>query len=110
LAVLKAAEADPTLIDKKITYAIHPQKKMKPHYFRGDSILEGKTYTVRELLHYCIAHSDNHATHALETNVDLSQVLHIFEGVGLPRPDFYNSVSGHDPAAASNSTNRVSYF
>lgn len=91
LAVLKTVEADPSTLGKKITHHHQDGKVMLPQHFQGKAIQEDKTYTLHELLYYCIAESDNHATHALETNIDLQNVINLFGDIDLPIPDLHNN-------------------
>ncbi|MCF8245097.1 MAG: class A beta-lactamase-related serine hydrolase [Saprospiraceae bacterium] len=90
LAVLKKAESMSGMLEKKIVYKKQPGKKMFGQHFQGPSIVEGGTYSIHDLIYYCAANSDNQATHALETNVDLSKVINLFEDIGLPKPDMQN--------------------
>jgi len=55
--------------------------------YKSKSIVLGHTYTVRELLHYMIAYSDNNATSLLFANMDLNQFKKVFTDVGLTAPD-----------------------
>ncbi|MBK9014927.1 MAG: serine hydrolase [Saprospiraceae bacterium] len=87
LAVLKTAEATPGLLEKKIVYKKASEKVMFQQYFQGPTITEGKEYTIHDLIFYCAANSDNNATHALETNVNISSVINLFQDIGLPKPD-----------------------
>ncbi|MBI1223845.1 MAG: hypothetical protein GC192_01295 [Bacteroidetes bacterium] len=91
LAVLKKAEGTPGMLEKKIVYKKQPGKVIFDQHFQGPSITEGKTYSIHDLVFYCAANSDNNATHALETNVDLSKVINLFEDIGLPKPDLQNT-------------------
>jgi beta-lactamase class A len=91
LAVLKTAENSPGLLEKKIVYHKMPGKTMFQQHFQGPSITEGQTYSVHDLIYYCAANSDNNATHALETNIDLSKVINLFNDIGLPKPELQNA-------------------
>ncbi len=90
LGVLKKAEATPGMLEKEIVYKKMPGKVMYQQHFQGPTIEEGKSYSIHDLIFYCAAHSDNSATHALETNVDLSAVIKMFQEIGLPKPDMQN--------------------
>jgi len=87
LAVLKTAEANPGLLEKKIVYKKMPGEVIFNQHFQGPSIIEGETYRIHDLIYYCAANSDNRATHALEANVDVNNVLNLFQDIGLPKPN-----------------------
>lgn len=90
LAVLKIAQASPGMLEQKIVYKKQPEKLIYQQHFQGPAISEGKTYTVHDLIYYCAANSDNNATHALESNIDLTNVVKLFHDIGLPDPDLQN--------------------
>lgn len=82
----KMREKDPGLFDKKVAYTT-PLNLKKQAFFLSKSIELGKTYTIRELLYYMIAYSDNVATMLLNQRMDLVIFKKVFTDLGLPDPD-----------------------
>ncbi len=85
ITYLAMAETDQTVMDKKITF--NKVDNLLHQTFNSATIQPGNTYTVRELLHFMIANSDNNATHLLNQNVDLNLFVKVFTDLNLPRPD-----------------------
>lgn len=86
ITFMKMREKDPGLLDKKIAY-LTPLLLKKQAYFLSKSIEVGKTYTIRELLYYMIAYSDNNATMLLNQRMDLTIFKKVFTDLGLDDPD-----------------------
>jgi beta-lactamase class A len=85
MTFLSMAETDPAVMDKKITF--NKVDNLPHQTFNSSTIQPGNTYTVRELLHFMIANSDNNATHLLNQNADLNLFVKVFTDLNLPRPD-----------------------
>ena len=79
-------EKNPGLLNKKISYAT-PLSLKKQALFVSKHIEVGKTYTIRELLHYMIAYSDNEATMLLNQQMDLDIFKKVFTDLGMANPD-----------------------
>lgn len=88
ITYLREAEADPSILDKKITF--DKSMPVPSQTFNSNSVVPGNTYTVKELLHYMIAYSDNNATRLLNNNVVLSDFLKTFKDLNMPEPDVTN--------------------
>ena len=86
ITFFKMNETTPGLLDRPVTYdkALNLPKQA---YFLSKSIEVGKTYTIRELLYYMIAYSDNNATMLLNQRMDLAEFQKVFTDLGLPKPD-----------------------
>ena len=88
LTILRMAEGNPALLNKKITF---DQKHVVnvPQTYATKTIEPGKSYTVKELLTYMIAYSDNNATQLLNGCMDPQVLVKVFSDVGLtpPKPD-----------------------
>ena len=85
ITYLKQAAAAPQLLDVKITYdreAVVPTQT-----YTSERLKLGKTYTVRDLLHYMIAYSDNNATFLLNQYADVQLFKETFTDLDLPEPD-----------------------
>jgi len=79
-------EKSPGLLNKKITYT-KPLSLAKQALFVSKHIEVGHTYTIRELLHYMIAYSDNEATMLLNQQMDLDIFKKVFTDLGMANPD-----------------------
>ena len=86
ITFFKMNEKTPGLLDRKISYST-PLNIPKKVIFTSKSIELGKTYTIRELLYYMIAYSDNNATMLLNQRMDIGIFQKIFTDLGLPKPD-----------------------
>ncbi|HOZ74396.1 MAG TPA: class A beta-lactamase-related serine hydrolase [Flavobacterium sp.] len=87
ICVLKLEEANPGFLNKTLTFNKAYNIDKKPKYL-SKSIQMGQSYTVKELLTYMIAYSDNNATTLLFDNIDLSVFKKVFTDMGLQAPDF----------------------
>jgi beta-lactamase class A len=88
ITYLKEAEKDPKLLDKKIlceNFGYIPTQT-----YETNTINPGHTYTVRELLHYMIAYSDNNATNLLNKNMDVNSFRKTFTDLKIPEPDLHD--------------------
>jgi beta-lactamase class A len=85
VTILKMEELNPGFLNKEIinnqkySYTTHQNYKSK-------SILLGHKYSIRELLNYMIAYSDNDATTLLFINMDMVQYKKVFTDIGLSVP------------------------
>lgn len=89
IAYLRMAESDPGLLDRIYLFE-RPKGKVWPvQNYLADTIQEGKRYTVRELLRYAVAYSDNNAHYVLSQHLDekVLEDLFIDLGLGLPVRD-----------------------
>ncbi|MEP7165405.1 MAG: serine hydrolase [Ferruginibacter sp.] len=82
----KMNEKTPGLLDRTITYD-KPLNLAKHAIHLSKSIELGRTYTIRELLYYMIAYSDNNATMLLNMRMDVEVFKKVFTDLGLPLPD-----------------------
>ena len=86
ITFMKMNEKTPGLLDKKINYTKPLISEKQAHYL-SNSIQPGNTYTVRQLLHYMIAYSDNNATMVLNNMMDMNIFKKVFTDLGLAEPD-----------------------
>jgi beta-lactamase class A len=86
ITFMKMNEREPGLLDRKLTYD-QPLVSDKVPTYTSRSIELGKSYTIRELLHYMIAYSDNHATALLNRYMDIPTFKKVFTDLGMPAPD-----------------------
>ncbi len=86
ITFMKMNEKNPGLLNKKILYdrELAPQKNA---VYLSKAIEVGKTYTIKELLYYMIAYSDNNATMVLNSMMDLTIFKKTFIDLGIPAPD-----------------------
>lgn len=102
ITFLKMNEKNPGLLDQKVNYTT-PLNLPKKAYYLSKSIEVGKSYSIRELLYYMIAYSDNNATWLLNQRMDLTVFKKVFTDLGLPDPDM---TKGDIPISAKD----YSYF
>ncbi|CAN5858061.1 hypothetical protein BH11BAC4_BH11BAC4_24040 [soil metagenome] len=86
ITFMKMNERSPGLLDKKISYA-KALNLPKQVIYLSKSIEVGKTYSVRELLYYMIAYSDNNATWLLNNIMDATVFKKVFTDLGIDNPD-----------------------
>ena len=90
ITFLRMNEEKPGILDKKVTYSHTYTIDKKPKYL-SKSIKLGSSYTIRELLNYMIAYSDNNATLLLNDNIDVPTFKKVFTDIGLAAPDWKSS-------------------
>jgi beta-lactamase class A len=87
ITLLKMNELNPGFLNKRVVYA-HPFSTDKTPAFLAKSIKLGQAYTVKELLTYMIAYSDNNATQLLNTVLDVKLFKKVFRDFGLAEPNW----------------------
>ncbi len=88
MSVYSAAEDDPALLDRSISYTGAPSPE---EYFKAPVIEPGKSYTIRELVRATIANSDNNAAYLLAETVGMDALDDTYAHLGIESP-----VSGSD--------------
>ena len=86
ITFFKMNEKAPGLLDRKVTYERALNLPKQAHIV-SKSIEVGKTYTIKELLYYMIAYSDNNATMLLNQRMDLDLFSKVFTDLGIAKPD-----------------------
>lgn len=84
MTYMRMEERAPGLLNRKLV--LH-QAAVPPQTYTTHHIEFEKEYTVRELLTYMIADSDNYATLLLNQNIDVPALRKLFTDLGLPEPD-----------------------
>lgn len=90
ITFLKMNELKPGTLDKELMYD-HEFTVNKQPKFLSQSIQIGHKYTIRQLLTYMIAYSDNNATMLLNANIDVAMFKKTFTDFGLAAPDWNSS-------------------
>lgn len=88
ITILRMAEENPSFLDKKILF--DPARVVNvPQTYNSKAIVPGQSYTIKELLSYMIAHSDNNATQMLNQVMKPEILIKVFTDLGLnaPKPD-----------------------
>ena len=81
ISYLRLEEKEPGFLN----YKVHYEKATVPvQTFNSKQITPGKDYTIRELLEYMIAYSDNNATLLLKQNLPFDRFKRTYERIGLP--------------------------
>ena len=86
ITFMKMNEQQPGLLNKSVRY----DKEFnlpKTAVYTSKSIEPGKSYTIKELLYYMIAYSDNNATMLLNSMMDTKIFKKVFTDLGIPEPD-----------------------
>ena len=91
ICFMKMNQKQPGLLEKRIAYPQPLITDKKAHYL-SKSIVPGHTYTIRELLYYMIAYSDNNATMVLNQIMDTAVFKKVFTDLGLQEPN----MAAHD--------------
>lgn len=86
LTYLRMEEINPGTFNKRLSFT-SPKEFIPNQTFNSKQIELGKSYTVKELLKYMIAYSDNNATYLLNKKVDNKVFLSLFKDLGLTVPD-----------------------
>jgi len=88
MSYFKEAESDSNILNKEISF-IKPSNQDTP-YFKTDTIVPGKTYTVNELIKFMIVNSDNEATNLLLENTTANNLNDVFNnlytGISVTNP------------------------
>ena len=82
---LHESEDNPKILDAQLT--LTSGTGMPSQSFNDQQIAYDKPYTVRELLKFMAAYSDNRATTLLNMNCNVPKFKQVFSELGLPEPD-----------------------
>ncbi len=85
ICYLKSAELYPHLLDKQVINDF-PVNQIPIQIFNSKQLEHGKRYTIKELLKYMIAYSDNNATCLLMNNMDVKIFINLFSDLKIPVP------------------------
>ena len=83
LTYMRMEEANPGTLNKKLSFD-SPKEFIPNQTYNSKQIELGKSYTVKELLKYMIAYSDNNATYLLNKNVDMAVFQKLFADLNIP--------------------------
>lgn len=83
ISYLRMEENTPGLLNKKITFNTPVGEIIPNQTFNSNRIKPGETHTVKELLKYMVAYSDNNATFLLNKNVDNKAFLKLFSDLNI---------------------------
>jgi len=90
LAYLKKDENEPGLFSKTIQYN-GPDRNMPRQTITANTIKPGKSYTIKELIHYMIVDSDNEANSLLNRAIEPEYVYKVFRDIGIEQPEVNQS-------------------
>ena len=87
ITYLKLAETNPTLLDETVTFT-NPIEANTQDIRPGKTLIEGQTYSIRELLRRMVVYSDNDAQFFLLNHIDAHYFEDVFSDLGFapPRP------------------------
>jgi len=83
IAVLKKADNDRTLLEKKVNYKELLDKNYVPNIKDTNLIKLGNTYSVLQLIEYMIVHSDNEAKELLLQLMDDAFIINVMKETGV---------------------------
>ena len=86
IAYLKLAETDPAILMRRITYTDPIDYNHDTHFTPRETLIQGRSYTIEELLTRMIKHSDNKAASALIDRLDQKVLEEIYTDLGLVLP------------------------
>lgn len=86
ITYLKEAESDPGLLSKQLTVTEKKGFESVQNIVPSERTETGKTYTISDLLHYSIGHSDNLATFALIDGIPAENFSKAYNDLGVPLP------------------------
>lgn len=81
----KMAETNPAILNEKILYKQH-DATLPTQMFPSKTLVSGHTYTIKELLHYLIAYSDNDALYLLYNYHNEAVYEKVFSDLGVQMP------------------------
>jgi beta-lactamase class A len=83
IAFAKMAELNPAILDQKVQFNQPDYAELNQKYI-SKKLVPGQVYTIRELLKYLIAYSDNHALHLLYNYHNPAIYKKVFTDLDLP--------------------------
>ncbi len=83
VAYLKLAGKEPGILRKKFTYDGKTDMTAGQFFKPGETLKPGKAYTVEELIHLMIAHSDNNSWKLLYDNLDKNLLESVYKDLGI---------------------------
>jgi hypothetical protein len=86
ITYLKDIEKNPALLDKKLYFDKH-FGELPTQNIKAFVLPEHQYYTVRDLIHYMIAYSDNDALNVLFQNMNMTTMRTLYEDLKLRVPD-----------------------
>jgi beta-lactamase class A len=87
ITYMHMAEKTPGLLDKKIFFAKR-DTSLPSQYYNSLTLSPGHNYSVKELLRYMIAYSDNDATTLLWKQMNFDDYNTTFTDLNLPKPSY----------------------
>jgi beta-lactamase class A len=87
ITYMRMAEKEPRLPDKRYVFNKH-DNTLPAQYYTSVLLPPGHSYSVKELLRYMIAYSDNDATTLLWNHMDFEEYNNTFISLGLPKPSY----------------------
>jgi len=99
IAYFKQADENPGLLDKKLTYK-NVKGLIAPHFVFQSNLVEGKQYSVEQLIEQMIINSDNNSLFILQDNIDNTLIDKVTIDLGIETastnsPEDYMSVKSY---------------
>jgi len=84
MTYLRLSEKDPSLLRKELKFDL-PKSMVPNQTFNSRTIQFGQSYTIKDLLRYMIAYSDNNATVLLSRNLNAVEYEKTFTDLGMDK-------------------------
>lgn len=86
IALLKMAESDPSILDRKLTYD-KARYTGQPFFSANTTLVLGQAYSVNDLISRMIAQSDNEAMLLLRDNFDAGTIYKLYSDLDIAPPN-----------------------
>ncbi len=86
IAALRVAEKDSTFLNKKVPFFLPKDKVLPVQNYTTDSLIQGRSYSIADLLKYTIVHSDNRAYWLLSQQLDWNIVNKVHTDISKDLP------------------------
>jgi beta-lactamase class A len=90
IAVLKQAEKETGLLDRKVTFA-QPDDSAKQNFKPSQGLVFGNAYSVKDLISRMIVYSDNNAFQLLTKIVNPAELIQVYSNLRMLDPQNVNS-------------------
>lgn len=84
ISALKSQEVEPSFLKKKIVY--HKPETLEQNIVENIKFIDGKEYTVEELLKYSITHSSNEAAELILENINSETLREVYHDFNIADP------------------------
>jgi beta-lactamase class A len=83
VSILKKAEKDPGLLDRQVLFQMPAEVQLPVQNYTSHTLESGKKYSIRDLLRYMVAYSDNKAQWLLSKQFPANMFDQVFTDFGI---------------------------